>query len=145
MVFGAVTFLEFESALSGDVMSLGQLDPWVFSMARHPATVLSSRLTPPVAWRSADIVAGDGIAEVRRLKATSRLPLRSHGSLSLNRELLAAGLVDRIQVTVFPVVIGQTGSAPVFAGAPDLDLRLISHQVFDGQIAEFIYEPCRRI
>lgn len=64
---------------------------------------------------------------------------------ALNRELLAAGLVDRIQVTVFPVVSGQTGSAPVFAGAPDLDLRLVSHQVFDGQIAEFTYEPCRRI
>jgi len=29
------------------------------------------------------------------------VPLRSHGSLSLNRALMAAGLVDRVQVTVF--------------------------------------------
>ena len=37
------------------------------------------------------------------------MPLRSHGSLSLNRALMAAGLVDRVQVTLFPVVTGQTG------------------------------------
>jgi riboflavin biosynthesis pyrimidine reductase len=37
------------------------------------------------------------------------VPLRSHGSLSLNRALMAAGLVDRVQVTLFPVVTGQTG------------------------------------
>jgi len=30
------------------------------------------------------------------------VPLRSHGSLALNRALLAAGLVDRVQVTLSP-------------------------------------------
>ena len=37
------------------------------------------------------------------------MPLRSHASLSLNRALMAAGLVDRVQVTLFPVITGQTG------------------------------------
>ena len=37
------------------------------------------------------------------------MPLRSHGSLALNRALMAAGLVDRVQVTLFPVITGQTG------------------------------------
>jgi hypothetical protein len=32
----------------------------------------------------------------------SEVPLCSHGSLSLNRALMAAGLVDRVQVTLFP-------------------------------------------
>jgi hypothetical protein len=32
------------------------------------------------------------------------VPLRSHGSLSLNRALMAAGLVDHVQVTLFPVI-----------------------------------------
>ena len=36
-------------------------------------------------------------------------PLRSHGSLSMNRALMAAGLVNRVQVTIFPVITGQTG------------------------------------
>ena len=37
------------------------------------------------------------------------MPLRSHGSLSMNRALMAAGLVDRVQVTLFPVITGRTG------------------------------------
>ena len=53
------------------------------------------------------------------------MPLRSHGSLSLNRALMAAGLVDRVQVTLFPVITGQTGVEPIFAGAADFDLELI--------------------
>jgi RibD C-terminal domain len=45
------------------------------------------------------------------------VPLRSHGSLSMNRALMAAGLVDRLQVTLFPVITGQTGLDPIFQGA----------------------------
>jgi hypothetical protein len=54
-------------------------------------------------------VSGDAVDVVARLKEESEVPLRSHGSLSLNRALLAAGLVDRVQVTLFPVICGQTG------------------------------------
>ena len=50
------------------------------------------------------------------MKEESDDPIRSHGSLSLNRALMAAGLVDRIQMTVFPVVAGQTGDEPIFGG-----------------------------
>ena len=45
------------------------------------------------------------------------MPLLSHGSLSMNRALMAAGLVDRVQVTLFPVITGQTGRDPIFQGA----------------------------
>jgi riboflavin biosynthesis pyrimidine reductase len=45
------------------------------------------------------------------------VPLRSHGSLSLNRALMAACLVDRVLVTLFPVITGQTGLDPIFHGA----------------------------
>ena len=51
------------------------------------------------------------------------MPLRSHGSLSMNRALMAAGLVDRVQVTIFPVLTGRTGIDPIFKGAADFDLR----------------------
>lgn len=42
-------------------------------------------------------MSGDAVDVVARLKEESDVPLRSHGSLSLNRALL----VDRVQVTVF--------------------------------------------
>ena len=71
----------------------------------------------------------------------SEVPLRSHGSLSMNRALMAAGLVDRVQVTIFPVITGQTGANPIFQGAADFDLELIESRTLDGNIQELIYRP----
>jgi riboflavin biosynthesis pyrimidine reductase len=61
----------------------------------------------------------------------------------MNRALMAAGLVDRVQVTVFPVVSGRTGAYPVFAGAgaDDFDLELLDSRLFDGRIQELTYRP----
>lgn len=67
--------------------------------------------------------------------------MRSHGSLSLNRALMAAGLVDLVQVTIFPVIAGQTGVEPIFQGAADFDLELIESRSFDGRTQELIYRP----
>ena len=78
---------------------------------------------------------------VARLKEESEVPLRSHGSLSMNRALMAAGLVDRVQVTLFPVITGQTGEDPIFQGAADFDLELIERRTLDGHIQELIYRP----
>jgi dihydrofolate reductase len=86
-------------------------------------------------------VSGDAVDIVTRLKQESELPLRSHGSLSLNRALMAAGLVDVVQVTVFPVISGQTGAKPIFEGAADFDLELLETRTLDGHIQELIYRP----
>ena len=54
---------------------------------------------------------------------------------------MAAGLVDLIQVTVFPVISGTTGNHPIFAGATDYDLELIENRTLDGHTQELIYRP----
>jgi len=69
------------------------------------------------------------------------VPLRSHGSLSMNRALMAAGLVDIVQVTLFPVITGRTGLDPIFQGGADFDLELIESRTLDGRIQEFLYRP----
>ena len=86
-------------------------------------------------------MSGDAVDVIARLKEESDVPLRSHGSLSLNRALMAAGLVDRVQVTVFPVIAGQTGVEPIFQGAADFDLELIESRTYDGRSQELIYRP----
>ena len=86
-------------------------------------------------------MSGDAVEAVARLKEESALPLRSHGSLSMNRALMAAGLVDRVQVTLFPVITGQTGTEPIFGGAADFDLELIEHRTLDSHTQEFIFRP----
>jgi riboflavin biosynthesis pyrimidine reductase len=69
------------------------------------------------------------------------VPLRSQASLSLNWALMAAGLIDRLQVTVFPVISGRTGTSPIFGGAADFDLELIGSRTLDGHTQELIYRP----
>jgi hypothetical protein len=59
----------------------------------------------------------------------------------MNRALMAAGLVDRVQVTLFPVITGQTGLDPVFGGAADFDLELLEQRTLDADIQEFVYRP----
>ena len=108
---------------------------------RLPATVVSTTLGGSLDWPDATVVRGDAVDVVARLKEESEVPLRSHGSLSMNRALMAAGLVDRVQVTLFPVITGQTGVNPIFQGAADFDLELVENRTLDGHIQELIYRP----
>ena len=141
MVFGANTYRLFARMLASSTEESEVRDPWVTRMWRTPATVVSTTLEEPLDWPNATVVRGDAVDVVARLKEESKVPLRSHGSLSMNRALMAAGLVDRVQVTLFPVITGRTGLNPIFAGAADFDLELIEHRTLDGHIQELIYRP----
>jgi dihydrofolate reductase len=139
MVFGANTYRAFVEILASGAEEVR--DPWVTRMRNLPATVVSTTLDGPLDWPDATVVSGDAVDVVARLKQESEVPLRSHGSLSMNRALMAAGLVDRVQVTLFPVITGQTGDDPIFQGAADYDLELIESRTLDGNIQELIYRP----
>ena len=141
MVFGANTYRAFVRILASSTEESEARDPWVTRMRCLPATVVSTTLEEPLDWPDATVVSGDAVDVVTELKEESEVPLRSHGSLSLNRALLAAGLVDRVQVTLFPVITGQTGLDPIFQGAADFDLELIESRTLDGNIQELIYRP----
>jgi dihydrofolate reductase len=138
MVLGANTYRLFAQILASRT---DEPDAWGTRMRNLPLTVVSTTLEGPLNWPDATIARGDAVDVVAQLKEESEVPLRSHGSLSMNRALMAAGLVDRIQVTLFPVITGQTGEAPIFQGAADFDLELIESRTLDGNIQEIIYRP----
>ena len=141
MVYGANTYRAHARQLASGTEESEARDPWVTRMMSMPLTVVSSTLRGPLDWPDATVVSGDAVDVVTRLKEESGVPLRSHGSLSMNRALMAAGLVDRVQVTLFPVITGQTGVDPIFAGGADFDLELIESRTLDGHTQELIYRP----
>jgi dihydrofolate reductase len=141
MVFGANTYRLFARFLATEPEDSEVRDPWVTRMVNLPATIVSTTLEEPLDWPDATVVSGDAVDVVARLKEESEVPLRSHGSLSMNRALMAAGLVDRVQVTLFPVITAQTGQDPIFHGAADFDLELIESRTLDGNIQELTYLP----
>ena len=141
MVLGANTYRLF-AEIFGSVTEESEADDPVNSRMRHlPTTVVSTTLEGPLDYPDATLESGDAVDVVARLKQESDVPLRSHGSVSMNRALMAAGLVDRVQLTIFPVITGQTGVEPVFQNAPDLDLELIESRTLDAHIQELIYRP----
>jgi dihydrofolate reductase len=144
MVFGANTYRAFAEMLAASSEGDDVRDAWVDRMRHQPAYVVSSTLQEPLDWPDANVLAGDPVETVARLKEESDVPLRSHGSLTLNRALMAAELVDRVQLTVFPVISGRTGDEPLWAGAADFDLELLESRTLDTNIAELVYRPTLR-
>ena len=116
-------------------------DPGLARLAEIRKVVFSTTLTRPLSWANTELVAEDAVAALRRMKAEESLPIRTLGSISINKALLAAGLVDVLQLGVFPVVTGRTGLEPIFADWPDLDLDLIGARTFDGRIQLLRYAP----
>jgi dihydrofolate reductase len=140
LVLGATTFRQFLQMLGANP-DVSQLDPVNARMVSMPTTVVSNTLEGPLDWPDATVARGDAVDVVAKLKEESAVPLVSHGSLAMNRTLMAAGLVDRIQLTIFPVISGRTGADPIFQGAADFDLELIGSRTFDGDTLELTYRP----
>ena len=133
--FDVFTSLDGFGAAGGD---------WTGYWGEHGPELLQHRLVSYDAEQRMVFGANTYRAFARMLASSteeSEVPLRSHGSLSMNRALMAAGLVDRIQVTLFPVITGQTGLDPIFQGAADFDLELIESRTLDGHIQELSYRP----
>ena len=110
-------------------------------MSELPKVVFSRTLREPLAWDNSRLAKADLVEEVRRLKAESDAPLRTIGSLSVVKGLLEARLVDRLRLTVFPLILGSTGREPVFAGLPDIHLELVDAEVLDARLVTLEYRP----
>ncbi|OKJ68576.1 dihydrofolate reductase family protein [Streptomyces sp. CB02460] len=116
-------------------------DPGFAELNAMPKVVFSSTLESPLVWENTELIRGDAVEVVREMKRTETRPLRTLGSLSLCRALLAAGLVDRFRVVVFPVITGATGRERIFDAYPDVRLDLIESRVFDGRLQLLEYAP----
>ncbi len=111
------------------------------SLTQATKVVFSSTLEEPLAWANTRLVTDDPVDAVRSLKADGDRGLRTIGSLTLCRSLLAAGLVDRFRVVVFPVITGSTGRERIYDGYPDVALEMVASRTFDGRLQLLEYVP----
>ncbi len=134
VLMGATTYRLMSGFAAAGEEGVGALD-------RLVKVVFSSTLTEPLEWANTRLVAGDAVEAVRRLKEEDASELRTLGSVSLCRSLIAAGLVDRFRVVVFPVVTGATGQDRIYDGYPDVALELIESRTFGGGLQLLEYRP----
>jgi dihydrofolate reductase len=140
-LMGATTYREMSSMATTDEAYSPEEEATLAELARMPKVVFSSTLEEPLSWPNTQLVKTDAVEAVRQLKREADKPLHTLGSLQLCRSLLAAGLVDRYRLVLFPVITGKTGSKWIFEGYPDVKLDLVSSRTFDGRLQLLEYVP----
>ncbi|MBI1256004.1 MAG: dihydrofolate reductase [Chloroflexi bacterium] len=132
LLLGRVTYQQFASA-------------WPNSTDQGAAYFNGTRKyvfsNAPVAldWNNSVQLKGDLVEAVTQLKQQDGPELVVHGSIALANGLLQAGLVDRLRLLIYPVVIG-TGKR-LFQDDARLTLKLIESKAFSSGVIACVYQP----
>lgn len=140
MLFGRVTYDSFAGAWPAREAA-GEADA---AMAEHLGDVrkiVASRRALRLAWRNSEQLQGDLIEEVTRLKADPTIGrIALSGSVSIVRQLLAAGLLDELHLFVHPVLAGK-GLRLFEDDGSQITLRLLTSQRFATGVVYLVYGP----
>jgi len=90
----------------------------------RPKYVVSTSLKDP-RWKGTSVLIGDIAAAIRKLKAEMDGDLLVPGSGVLVRWLLANGLVDQLDLLIYPLIVGQ-GMRLFADSGPDVALDLVT-------------------
>ena len=98
----------------------------------------------PLAWEHSHKLSGDTAEAVAELKRSEGRDLLIQGSSTLYGPLLAAGLIDRLILMTFPVLLG--GGKSIFEGSEASGaLRLVNSSVSDKGVVFAAYEPAGEV
>jgi dihydrofolate reductase len=92
----------------------------------------------PLNWQNSERVTS--IEAVARLRNSEGPELIIQGSSTLYPQLLAAGLIDRLILMTFPVVLGS-GKRLFSGGTPSGAMRMVDHMVSSRGTIVASYEP----
>ena len=97
-----------------------------------------TRGSPDLGWANSHRL--DGIEALRKIKQGEGPDLTIQGSSTLYPQLLAEGLIDRLTIMTFPVVLG--GGKRLFGeGTPARKMKLVDHKVTPAGAVIATYEP----
>jgi dihydrofolate reductase len=92
-------------------------------------------------WRNSEQLEGDLIEAVSALKnEPGDSNIGMSGSISVVRQLLAAGLLDELHLLVHPIAV-RKGMRLFDEGEAPIPLKLISSQTFETGVLNLVYAP----
>jgi dihydrofolate reductase len=92
-------------------------------------------------WRNSERLEGDLVEAVTALKdQPGGGPIAISGSVSVVRQLLAAGVLDELRLLVHPIAV-RKGMRLFDEGEPPIPLRLLSSQAFTTGVLHLVYAP----
>lgn len=128
LILGRVTYVSLAQ------LSRAATDGASLRMTKLPKLVFSSTLREPLAWGNTRLVKGPLADEIPTLKHQTGGPLRCIGSISLVRSMIQLGLVDRLRLMIFPLILGTVGNEPIFAAYGRTSLQLTDTRVLDSRL-----------
>ena len=135
-LFGRRTYEIFANSWGA---GMDPTSPISIALNGRPKYVASTTLAD-AKWATTTVLTGDLAAAVRDLKAKPGGDLVVPGSGVLVRWLLASGLVDQIDLVIYPVVIGQ-GTRLFPDSGPDIALDLERSRTTSGGVTIQTYRP----
>ena len=98
----------------------------------------------PLSWENSHRLSGDTAEAVAELKRSEGRDLLVQGSSTLYPPLLAAGLIDKLILMIFPVMLGRGKS--IYDGTQGSGrLKLTDHYISNGGIIFATYEPAGEV
>ena len=132
MLMGRNTYERFAKTWSGST------HPWADRINAIHKYVFSSKLEK-AEWNNSTIVRGDVVAEVTRLKQQEGRDLLIYGHGLLGETLLKHHLLDVLDLSIHPLVVGQ--GKQFFREGENATLRLVAAKSFSKGIVKLTYEP----
>jgi dihydrofolate reductase len=103
--------------------------------------IVVSRQRLELIWRNSEQLDGDLVEAVTALKnQPGDGNIGMSGSVSVVRQLLAAGLLDELHLLVHPIAV-RKGMRLFDEGESPIPLRLVSSEAFSTGVLNLVYEP----
>lgn len=136
LLLGRVTYEGFSEAWPAQKDEQGYADR-MNSMPKH---VVSATLSNPT-WTNSSVIKGNVIEEIKALKEQPGQDILVFGSNTLVQTLIQNDLVDRYNLLVYPLVLGE--GKRVFSDGASTTLKLTELKSFSSGVTALVYEPAR--
>ncbi|MFG1715203.1 dihydrofolate reductase family protein [Micromonospora sp. NPDC049203] len=140
LLIGRETYDSFAGAWPDREAAGGEDAPFAKQLGDMRKVVVS-RQPLEFSWRNSEVIQGDLIDAVRALKADTGIKgILIPGSISVVRQLLAAGLVDELRLLVHPVA-ARKGRRLFDEGDAPYHLRVAATEAYPTGVLRVIYTP----
>ena len=140
LLFGRKTYDSFAGAWPEREAAGGEDAPFAKVLGDARKIVVSNRRLE-FTWRNSEQLEGDLVESVTALKNEPGAgPIGMSGSVSVVRQLLAAGLLDELHLLVHPIAV-RKGMRLFEEGDTPIPLTLISCETFRTGVLNLFYAP----
>ena len=139
MLFGRKTYDSFAGAWP-EREAAGEEDAAFAKELGDARKIVVSNQKLDFTWRNSEQLEGDLVEAVTALKNEPGGNIGMSGSVSVVRQLLAAGLLDELHLLVHPIAV-RKGMRLFDEGETPIPLKLISSETFETGVLNLVYAP----